>query len=199
MALANPVASTRALTNIGSATVTPPDVVNVADPNLLVPTQLNFNTPSTTFQVNGAGPLIPFTNGAAISVNGRQVRITGSPAAGDVFRIDLDSNGSGDNANGLAMAGLRTSEILNGGTASLQDAYGQLIGQVGSRTQQALISRDAIKVQREYAEASRDAISAVNLDEEAANLIRFQQAFQAAAQLIQVTNQTFASLLEAMR
>ncbi|MGH8595938.1 MAG: flagellar basal body rod C-terminal domain-containing protein, partial [Gammaproteobacteria bacterium] len=58
--------------------------------------------------------------------------------------------------------------------------------------------RDALRAQRENAEASRDAVSAVNLDEEAADLLRFQQAYQAAAQLIQVTNETFNALLEAV-
>lgn len=197
LAIANPVRTSTALANIGSASIAPPSVLDVTNANLLVPTQLVFNTPPTTFQINGAGPLIPYTSGANIDLNGWRVQISGTPVAGDTFRVDPNSNGRGDNANGLALASLRTSPILIGGTASYQDAYADLIGRVGSHAQQAEISRDALRVQRENAEASRDALAGVNLDEEAANLIRFQQAFQAAAQLIQVANETFNSLIQA--
>jgi flagellar hook-associated protein 1 len=199
LALASPLKSSAALTNISDATITQPTTLDPANASLLTATQLVFNNPPSTYQVNGAGPLIPFTSGASIDLNGWRILINGTPAAGDVFRIEANTNGRGDNQNGRALAALRTDEILIGGTASFQDAYGQLIGRVGSRAQQAQISQDALKVQLDNAQASRDAVSAVNLDEEAANLIRFQQAFQAAAQLIQVTREAFASLLQAVQ
>ncbi len=199
LALSSPVKSAGALSNVSDATIAAPTVLDVTNVNLLTPTQLVFANPPTSYQINGAGPLIPFTSGANIDLNGWRVQITGAPAAGDTFRIDPNTNGRGDNRNGLAMAGLRTSEILIGGTANFQDAHSQLIGRVGARAQQAQISRDALKVQFDNAQAARDAVSAVNLDEEAANLIRFQQAYQAAAQVIQATNETFNALLQAVR
>lgn len=199
LAMAGPVKSSAALTNIGSGRIDAATVTDVSNPALLTPTQLVFANPPTAYQVNGAGPLVPYTAGADINMNGWVVKLTGTPAAGDTFRIDPNSNGRGDNRNGLAMAGLQTREFLVGGTASYQDAYSQLVGRIGARTQQAQISRDALAVQRDAAQAARDEISGVNLDEEAANLIRFQQAFQAAAQLIQVTNEAFRSLIDATR
>ena len=199
IALANPVKSSAALTNIGSAQIGVPQILDATQVSLLTPVQIVFANPPSSFQINGVGPLIPYTSGANIDLNGWRIQLTGPSNAGDTFRVDPNTNGRGDNRNGLALSTLRTTEILVGGTASYQDGYSQLIGRVGSRAQQAQISRDALKVQRENAEAARDAVSAVNLDEEAANLIRFQQAFQAAAQIIQVTNETFNALLQAVR
>ena len=158
-----------------------------------------FGSPPTTFQLNGVGPLIPFTSGGDIDLNGWRVQLTGAPAAGDTFRVDPNSNGRGDNTNGLLLADLRTSQPLLSGTATYQDAYSQLVSKVGAEAQQAQISGDALRVQLDNAEAARESVTGVNLDEEAANLIKFQQAFQAAAQLIQATNETFKALIEATR
>jgi flagellar hook-associated protein 1 FlgK len=199
LAIAGPVKSSVALTNLGNGRIDAPTVTDYANPALLTPTQFVFANPPTAYQVNGTGPLVPYSAGAAINLNGWVVTVSGTPAAGDSFRIDPNSNGRGDNRNGLAMAGLQTQKFLVGGTASYQDAYSQLVGRIGSRTQQAQISRDALAIQREAAQAARDEISSVNLDEEAANLLRFQQAFQAAAQLIQVTNEAFRSLIDLTR
>ena len=199
IALASPVKSSAVLNNVSNTKISSPQVIDPTAPNLLVPTTLVFNSPPTTFQINGAGPLIPYSSGSDINVNGWRVQLTGTPAAGDTFRVDPNSNGRGDNTNGLALADLRTSKPLLGATATYQDTYSQLVSQVGSRAQQAQISGDSLKVQRENAEAARDSVAGVNLDEEAANLIRFQQAFEAAAQVIQITNQTFNSLLQATR
>ena len=199
VALASPVKSSANLTNLSAAKISPPKVLDAQDSNLLVPTTLVFNTPPTTFQINGAGPLIPYTAGSNVDLNGWRIQITGAPTAGDTFRIDPNGNGRGDNTNGLLLADLRTSQPLLGGTASYQDAFSQLVSKVGAQAQQAQISGDALKVQLDNAEASRDSVAGVNLDEEAANLIRFQQAFQAAAQLIQATNVTFKALIEATR
>ena len=199
IALASPIKTSANLSNISAAKIGPAKILNAQDPNLQVPTSLVFNTPPTTFQVNGAGPLIPYTSGGNIDVNGWRIQITGAPAPGDTFRVDPNGSGRGDNTNGLLLADLRTSEPLLGGTASYQDAYSQLVSKVGAQAQQAQISGDALKVQLDSAEAARDSIAGVNLDEEAANLIRFQQAFQAAAQLIQATNETFKALIAATR
>lgn len=199
LALASPVKTSAALGNIGAARISAPEVLDATNAALMTPAQIVFANPPTSFQINGAGPLIPYTSGANIDFNGWRIQITGVPNAGDTFRIDPNTNGAGDNRNGLALSSLRTAEILIGGTASYQDGYSQLTGRVGSRAQQAQITRDALRVQRENSEAARDAVSAVNLDEEAANLIRFQQQFQAAAQIIQITSATFQSLIDAMR
>jgi flagellar hook-associated protein 1 FlgK len=88
---------------------------------------------------------------------------------------------------------------MDGSTATYQDAYNQTLGQVGSLTQQAEISRDSLKVTLSNAEAARDQVAGVNLDEEAADLVRYQQAYQGAAQIVSAANQAFQALLDALR
>jgi len=199
LAFANPVKSSATLGNTGSATISAPTVLNATNPALQTATQIVFNDPPTTYQLNGAGPLIPYTSGANIDVNGWRIQIKGNPVAGDSYTVQANTNGRGDNANGLLMFGLRSTEIMDGGTATYQDAYSQLLGQVGARTQQAQISRDALKVQLDNAEAARDEIAGVNLDEEAANLVRFQQSYQGAAQVIAAADVMFQALIDVMR
>lgn len=199
LALALPVRAEASLNNIGNAEINADQVLDVSDPQLLTTTQLIFNDPPSTFQVNGVGPLIPFTSGGDIDLNGWRVQINGSPEPGDVFTISQNTAGAGDNANALRLNEVLNAEILEGGTATAQDAYGQLVSFVGSATQQAQVSRDALATLRENAEGARNSLSAVNLEEEAANLIRFQQSYQAAAELISAGNQMFQSLLGAIR
>lgn len=199
LAMANPVRSSAALGNVGSARIAAPTVLDASNANLQTATQIVFNDPPATYQLNGVGPMIPFSSGSNIDVNGWRVQITGTPVAGDSFTVQANTNGRGDNANGLGLFALRATEILNGGTASFQDAFGQLVGQVGTQVQQASISRDALQVQLDNAEAARESVAGVNLDEEAANLVRFQQSYQGAAQIIASADAMFQALLQAMR
>ncbi len=199
IALARPNRTGVDIANIGNATISSPTVLDVTDANLLVTTQLVFNDPPTTFQVGGVGPLIPYTSGSDIDLNGWRVQIVGLPQSGDVFTIEANVGGAGDNGNGLALGELQLEKILDGATTRYQDAYSQLVGTVGSKTQQTQLSRDALVVLLENAQASRDSLSAVNLDEEAANLLRFQQAYAAAAQVIATANSIFDALLLVVR
>lgn len=199
IALALPVRTSAALANIGEATVSAGEVLDVTDPNLLTTTQLVFNDPPTTYQVNGAGPLIPFTSGADIDLNGWRVQITGAPEPGDTFTVQSNAGGIGDNGNGLVMGGLQWTPILEAGTATYQEGYGMLVGQVGSTAMQSRISVDVLSALQENAQITRDELSAVNLDEEAANLLRFQQTYQAATQIIRIAEEAFQSLLDASR
>ena len=121
--------------------------------------------------------------------------MSGTPASGDAFTISNNSGGVGDNRNALALAGLETTGVLADGRYSLQDAYGALVTGVGSRTNQAQVSQAAQQSLFQSAQLARDNYSGVNLDEEAANLIRYQQAYQAAAQVIAVADTLFQTLL----
>lgn len=105
----------------------------------------------------------------------------------------------GDNGNALLLAALESKKSMLGGNASLEDAYGQLVSNVGSRTHSAEISRDAQKVLYDRAVASREELSGVNLDEEAANLLNYQKAYQASAQVIATTNALIDILIDAVR
>ena len=199
LALARPNRTSADGANIGSGTISPATILDVADANLLTTTQLVFNDPPTTYQVNGAGPMIAYTSGADIDMNGWRVQVSGSPEPGDTFTVAANVGAAGDNGNGLALSELQLTKFLDGASTTYQESYSQLVGRVGSKTRELQLSRDAMTVLRENAQASRDSLSAVNLDEEAAQLLRFQQAYTAAAQVISIANETFASLLAAVR
>lgn len=198
IAVAAPVRSLAGATNAGSASVTAPEVLDVTDPNLQTGVDLVF-ADATNYRVNGVGPLIPYTPGANIDINGWRVQIAGTPVAGDTFRVENNAGGTGDNRNGLAMSDLQQTDILDGATTSYEEAYADIVGTVGARTQRANVSLASQTSLRENAEAAREEVSGVNLDEEAANLLKFQQAYQAAAQVIQTSNQLFESLIQVVR
>jgi flagellar hook-associated protein 1 FlgK len=89
--------------------------------------------------------------------------------------------------------------VLNGGNVSINSAVGQFVGHIGVVTNQAQVTRDAAQVVADEAAAAMQAVSGVNLDEEAANLIRYQQAYMAMAQMIRVADTIFQSVLDATR
>ena len=141
----------------------------------------------------------PYTNNMQIDANGWQVSLTGVPAANDQFDVQSNVGGTGDNRNALDLANLQNKLILNGGTASFQDDYGSFVGFVGSQTQAANVSRDAQASLLSQAISQNASVVGVNLDEEAADLIRFQQAYQAAAQVISTVQTLFDTLLQSTR
>lgn len=129
-----------------------------------------------------------------VQYQGLSVTLTSNPKAGDVFNIDGNQNGLGDNQNMMAMVELSRQKVV--GNKTLGDAYIDQVNSVGSYAQQAKITQDALKVVNEQAIASRDKVSGVNLDQEAADLIRFQQAYQAAAKAMQISSQLFDSIIQ---
>ena len=140
-----------------------------------------------------------YTAGQPIAFNGVQVTVSGAPATGDSFAIKDNAGGTGDNRNALAVASLLAKPWLNNGTASLGDTVGRLIGDIGVQTSQVQSGRDAQKVVLQDASAAYSNLSGVNLDEEAANLVKFQQAYQAAAKVIAISNSLFQTLLDATK
>ena len=123
--------------------------------------------------------------------------LSGQPAVNDSFTLGNNTDAVGDNRNALAMAALQTQKGMMDGTATFQATYGQMVSRVGTQAHQASINKDATDTLRTQAENAVQSVSGVNLDEEAANLIRFQQAYQANAQMISVANQLFQTLLQA--
>ncbi|HLT92257.1 MAG TPA: flagellar hook-associated protein FlgK [Woeseiaceae bacterium] len=195
IAMAAPLRATAALGNTGTATITPPEVTDPDDPDLLAGFVIEF-TSATSYTVDGSGPFA-WTSGQPITVNGVTFAIEGTPAAGDVFTVQANTGATGDNRNALALAGLQSAGILDGGTVSIGDRYGQLVAAVGSATHQVRANLDAHNVMLASAEDQHLSISGVNLDEEAANLLRFQQAYQASAQVVSVARTLFDTLLAA--
>jgi flagellar hook-associated protein 1 FlgK len=105
----------------------------------------------------------------------------------------------GDNTAALNLASLEKKSGLLGGKATFNGAYGQLVAKVGTLTHAAKISSSAQEVLFNQAKQARENLAGVNLDEEAANLIKFQQSYQAAAQAIAIANSLFDTLIGAVR
>jgi len=105
----------------------------------------------------------------------------------------------GDNTVALSLADLEKKSVLLNGKATFNDAYGQLVAKVGTLTHGAKISSSAQEVLLNQAKQNRENLAGVNLDEEAANLIKFQQSYQAAAQVVSVARSLFDTLIGAVR
>jgi len=142
---------------------------------------------------------IPLSSGtgtlSGITWNNMSFSITGAPNTGDRFVIQRNSDGLQDGRNALQFAALQTANTTAGGTATYQSTYSRLVAENGIRTREAKVRLAAQEVVLTQAQNARDSLSAVNLDEEAANLMKFQQAYQAAAKILDVGNKMFETLL----
>jgi len=120
-------------------------------------------------------------------------------ATSQVAAAGATATGPGDNSNMLDLADLRTSKLLNNGTVSFSEAYQQTITYTASKAADADLSKSAFTALVEQATASQQEVSGVNLDEEAVNLIRYQQAYQAAARAMQIASSLFDEVLGIVR
>ncbi|WP_108649696.1 flagellar hook-associated protein FlgK [Dongshaea marina] len=125
--------------------------------------------------------------------------ISGGPAVGDQFTISYNETGDGDNRNALLMAQLQTDKILGQGKQTFQDNYSAMISWVGAITKNAEISLTSSETLLNQSRERLQAISGVNLDEEASNLIRYQQSYNASARVITVANELFDTILQSIR
>lgn len=204
LATAYAASAEMAANNAGSAKVTGFQVVRqTADTTL--PVAITFNNPPTSFNVTGlAGGdalNVPFVPGSRLPAspadyNGWILSLEGVPAAGDSLTISKTTTPASDNRNALALNGLADSPAVDGSTVS--EAYASLIGEVGGRVQGARGAAAASTQFLEEATARKERLSGVNLDEEAANLLRYQQAYQASAKIIQASQSVFDALLAAV-
>ena len=197
IAAATPVKATTDLANTGSGKLSGLKVTDAANAGLLAPADIEF-IDATQYTINGTGPFV-YTPGQTIAYNGWSVVLDGAPAAGDTFSVGPTGANSSDNGNAKLLSNLDDARVLNGGTLTLNGAIGGLTTQVGSAARQADYSAQAQQVIHDQAQAARDAVSGVNLDEEAADLMRLQQAYQAASQIIATADTLFQSLLAATR
>ena len=201
IAAANPVRGNTSLANLGNATIAQPVVSGglPLDANLQQPITLTFGTPPNTYTATGTGAPVgaqPYTSGATITINGWSTQISGTPVAGDTFTVSANSNASTDGGNMLKLAQLQTANTLANGTTSYQGAYGQLIAQVGSQTRELDVTSQAQSSMLAQISRAQQSESGVNLDEEAANLLKYQQAYQAAAKAMAIAQAMFDSLLQ---
>ena len=136
-----------------------------------------------------------YVPGSTIRYAGAVLSFDGQPSGGDRFFIEDNQSGVGDNRNLKRLAQLAESPISALGDKSGADYYASLTSRVGTLSRQALIGEEALEVVKAQAEDARDRISGVSLDQEAADLIRYQQAYQAAAKIIQTSQDLFDVVL----
>jgi flagellar hook-associated protein 1 FlgK len=196
LAAAGAIQTSAADSNTGSATIGAGSVLDAANPALLNTTTIQFLTP-TTYSVNGAGSFA-YTSGGNVDLNGWQVQISGTPAAGDTFTVQSNAGGTGDNTNALAAANQQTTGVLSNGTISVSGAAGALVSGAGALAQQVNTAQTAQTAVNTQATTNVQSISGVNLDEEAANLIQWQQAYQASAQALSVANGLFTTFMDSI-
>ncbi len=147
---------------------------------------------STTYL---AGAAIPYIEGSTISFGGMSFTVSGNYRNGDVVNIAANVGGTGDNRNAALLAGLQTKNTMASGTTSFQGAYGQFVSLVGNKSRELEITNVAETNLLNQAITAQQSESGVNLDEEAANLLRYQQAYQAAGKVMQIASQLFDTIL----
>jgi len=200
LAAAAPIRAAATSSNTGSGTISAGSVNTPPPPNanLQQPVTLTFTSP-TTYNVTGTGTGNPtgltYTPGATISYNGWSATISGTPAAGDSFAVAPNTGGVGDSRNALLLGDLQTANTLGNGTTTYQGAYSQLVGEIGNKARELEVTSSAAGNLLSQATLSVQNESGVNLDEEAANLLRYQQAYQAAGKVMQIASQLFDVLL----
>ena len=202
VAVASSIQTTGAAANTGSGAVSSSVV---SDPSVWVPGNYTISfTSASAYQVTDAANNVVgtgnYTSGTPITFNGASVKITGSPATGDKFNVGAaGASNVGDNSNAFALIDSLNAKKLNGGTTSLGSVANNLVSQVGVQTQQAQANASAQKAVNASANDTRNNLSGVNLDEEAAKMVQYQQAYSACAQLIQASNTMFNTLISAIK
>jgi len=197
IAAAAPIKGSAAMANTGTGKLTGVKVTDAGNPALRNPAAIVF-TSATEYTIDGVGPNT-YTAGQTITANGWSFVLDGAPKQGDTFNIGPTPAGSSDNSNALLLAKVEDAKTFNAGTVTLSGALGGLTTQVGAAARSAEYSLQAQQVITDQAQAARDSISGVNLDEEAADMLRLQQAYQAASQLISTADTMFQTILGAVR
>jgi len=197
IAAATPITASADLDNLGTGKVSNVRATDASNANLLTPSSIAF-IDANQYTIDGAGPYT-YTAGQTISANGWSMTLDGAPVAGDTFAIAPTGAGSSNNGNALTLSNLDDSKAFNGGTITLNGAVSGLTTTIGSAARQATYSADAQDVIHTSAQDARDSVSGVNLDEEASDMLRLQQAYQAASQLISTADTMFQSILSAIR
>lgn len=218
VAVAAPIRTSINTANLGDGQITAGTVVSTATADftttpgqLTPPLRLEFLSATSYQVVNATTSAViegPIVYNPAVSNNlfptpgaydpGYRVSISGAPQTGDSFNIAYNSGGVADNRNGLLLADIQTNKTMEGSTASFQDVYAGLISDVGTKTHQADLNRQASQILLDNVQARRDSISGVNLDEEAAKLLQYEQAYQAASQVIATASRLFDIIFDSI-
>jgi flagellar hook-associated protein 1 FlgK len=198
LAVASPVAASAGTTNQGTLALQSL-LPQRADANLTQTVTLSF-TGTNTFNVTGTGtgnPLgVAFTPGQPISYNGWSLTLKGNPKAGDSYTVAANAFPNTSAGNAEAMLALRDLPMFDGAAAT--DGYAGLMSSIGVRVQSAGFSAGISQSIASNVETDRASVAGVNLDEEAAKLLQFQQAYQASARILQVSQTMFDTMIKSL-
>jgi flagellar hook-associated protein 1 FlgK len=147
---------------------------------------------TTTTHTGGSAP---FQAGASYSFSGVNLTLSGVPQNGDTFSVNANTAGTADTRNIQALGALQTKNIFNGGSATYQSAFAQTVSAVGNKTREVQVNASAGAALLKQVQGAASDVSGVNLDEEATNLLKYQQAYQAAGKVMQIANTIFDTLL----
>ena len=161
------------------------------------PTTTTYNTATTPVVPYSAatGATLTINNATAGQMNKVSVTISGTPATGDTFTIGPNTGASNDGRNALALSNLSTAQTLAGGTVTLTGAYANYVNQIGNQTNQIQTSSTAQTSLVTQITTAQQSVSGVNINEEAANLLQYQQLYQANSKVIQTAQTLFQTLL----
>ncbi len=194
LAAANSVVLQGASANTGSATVKSVILDGSASPTGTV-IQFGAATASggRNYTVNGVASATPWTPGGTITANGMSVVFNGVPASGDTFTANATTQWAANNGNALSLADLMNGKLVDG--ATFTDAYSHMLADLGARAQSAETAYEVSSGVAARAKEQLGASTGVNLDEEAAKLLQYQQAYQAASKILQVAQKVFDTVL----
>jgi flagellar hook-associated protein 1 len=201
IAAAAALTASAATANTGTGTVGKVTVTNASNSNLLSGATVTFGAAGAYTITDGAGNTTTgtYTAGQPITADGWSLSLSGTPASGDRFTVAANTNGLSDNSNALSLASLADSGVLDGGKTSVVASYANLTAQIGSAGSQAGADLTTQTSLYNQAQSNQQSLAGVNLNQEAANLVQFQQAYQASAQVISTAQQLFTSLITAIQ
>lgn len=220
VAAASPITSAATTGNLGTGSISAPVVsgtTNLASfGTAAAPLKLSYSggnlsgfpstlpvtyTPLSGSSVTVPAPAasIPYTTGMTIAVGGVSFTLAGALQNNDSFTLGPNTNGVSDSRNAVALGNLQTTKTLlsaNGApSATFQSVYSQLVSAVGNKAREVEVNRDAQQSLVDQASQAQQSVAGVNLDEEAANLIRYQQAYQAAGKVMNIASRLFDQVL----
>jgi flagellar hook-associated protein 1 FlgK len=208
LAVASPVVGQMGSSNTGSLQLS--SLTTRTNPPVNVPITITFTGASTYTRSDDPTPLTPtiftYTSGQAIGgsfvatspLSNWTLTMQGAPKVGDTFTV-MQQPAAYRNlnaGNASAMMNLRDTAMFDG--SALSDGYASLMSQIGIRSQSANYTAEVSNSIAANVETSRTSVSGVNLDEEAANLLQYQQAYQASAKMIQIANSIFDTLIQSL-
>ena len=212
IAAASPVGASLAAANTGTATVASLTAVNTTlNPNLVATITFTDDLGNYSYSLVDSTAALPTVNGTGtfmagqpISLNGFELRLAGVPKTADSLVVARTMLPAGNNGNANALLGLRDAALVGQRTVgavvvpgvNVTDAYASALATVGVRVQSAELDADQSASLAADAKTQASSTSGVNLDEEAARLIQFQQSYQAAAKMLQVAQSVFDTLLQ---